>query len=127
MTEAYGRKVTFEFDGVVYKAREKSLTIDGEPVNVSDDHDDGVQRLLAEDAEKSVSIELSGIYKEATLRELKLTNATQAAGTLTYVDEGTTIAGTFNLGSYSEGQPYNEAITYTANFMSTGAVTAGTV
>jgi predicted secreted protein len=127
MTAEYGRKVRFEWDGTTYKAREKNLTVGGEPVNITDDHDSGWQTLLEEDGEKSVTIELTGVYKDPTLREAKINGPTQASGTLTYEEEGKTITGTFNLGEYSEGQPYNEAITYTANFMSTGTVTAGTV
>jgi predicted secreted protein len=127
MSENYGRNVTFEWGDVTYKAREKNLTIDGEPANITDDHDDGIQRLLEEDSELAVTIELTGIYKVATLREAKLNKDTREEGTLTYVDEGTTISGTFNLGAYSEGQPYDDAITYTASFMSTGPVVPGTV
>ena len=127
MAAGYGREITFAWNSVTYKAREKSLTINGEPANITDDGDSGWQTLLDEDAEKSVQIELSGIYKVATLREAKINGIVQAAGTLTYVTEAKTITGTFNLGNYSEGQPYNEAITYTASFMSSGAVTAGVV
>lgn len=127
MASVYGRDLTFEWNSVTYKAREKSLTINGEPANITDDGDSGWQVLLDADAEKSVTIELSGIYKVATLREAKINGTVQATGTLTYVSEGKTITGTFNLGNYSEGQPYNEAITYTASFMSSGAITAGTV
>jgi predicted secreted protein len=125
--EAYGRKVTFEWGGVTYKAREKNLTIDGEPANVTDDGDNGIQTLLEEDSELAVGIELTGIYKVATLRTAKLAGNVQETGTLTYVDEGATITGTFNLGAYSEGMPYEDAITYSASFMSSGPVTTGTV
>lgn len=127
MAAGYGRNVTFVWNSTTYKAREKSLTINGEPANITDDGDSGWQTLLSEDAEKSVQIELSGIYKVPTLRESKINGTVQAAGTLTYTGEGKTITGTFSLAGYSEGQPYNEAITYTATFMSSGAVTAGTV
>jgi predicted secreted protein len=124
MSADYGRNVVFTWDGVAVKAREKSLTIDGEAANVTDDGDSGWQVLLDEDAEVSVSIELTGVYKDPVFREAKIAGTIQETATLTYAD-GRTITGTFNLGSYSEGQPYNDAITYTASFMSTGPVTAG--
>jgi predicted secreted protein len=127
MASGYGRNVTFVWNSVTYKAREKSISVNGEPSNITDDGDSGWQTLLDADAEKSVNIELSGIYKVPTLRESKINGTVQAAGTLTYTDEGKTITGTFNLANYSEGAPYNEAITYTASFMSSGVVTAGTV
>jgi predicted secreted protein len=116
MASEYGRKVILLWDtSPILGVREKSLTINGEAVNVTSDEDDGIQILLAEDAERSVTIELSGVTKDAILRAAKLAggSALRKAITLTYTD-GAEIA---------EGQPYNEAITFTATLMSTGAVT----
>ncbi len=125
MAAEYGRKVTFTWDTApIAGVREKSLSVNGEPVNVTSDEDDGVQVLLSEDAEKSVQIELSGVTKDAVLRQAKLDGGAslQADVSLTY-DDGGEISGTFQLGPYSEGQPYNEAVTFTATLMSTGPVT----
>lgn len=125
MAGNYGRKVTLEWGASsLLGVREKSLSVNGEPVNVTSDEDDGVQVLLSEDAEKSVQIELSGVTKDDVLRKAKLDGgaALQEEVTMTYPD-GATISGTFQLGPYSEGQPYNEAITFTATLMSTGPVT----
>jgi predicted secreted protein len=125
MASEYGRAVAFTWDtSPVLGVREKSLTVNGEPVNVTSDEDDGVQVLLAEDAETSVQIELSGVTKDTVFRAAKLTGgeSLQADVSLTYSDGGE-IAGTFQLGPYSEGQPYNEAVTFTATLMSTGPVT----
>src|SRR6056297_2319946 len=111
MAAEYGRKVAFTWDSSsVLGVREKSLTINGEPVNVTSDEDSGVQRLLGEDAETSVQIELSGVTKDSILREAKIAGGAslQADVSLTYTDTGE-LAGTFHLGAYSEGQPYNEA------------------
>jgi len=124
MASEYGRKVVFTWDTApILGVREKSLSVNGEAVNVTSDEDDGVQMLLAEDAETSVQIELSGVTKDNILRTAKMAGgaALQADVTLTYSDGGA-IAGTFQLGPYSEGQPYNEAVTFTASLMSTGAV-----
>lgn len=125
MAAEYGRAVDFTWDSSpVLGVREKSLTVNGEPVNVTSDEDDGVQVLLSEDAETSVQIELSGVTKDAVFKEAKLAGGTalQATAELTYTDGGV-LSGTFQLGPYSEGQPYNEAVTFTATLMSTGAVT----
>ena len=124
MASEYGRKVVFTWDTApIFGVREKSLSVNGEAVNVTSDEDDGVQMLLAEDAETSVQIELSGVTKDNILRTAKMAGgaALRADVTLTYSDGGTTV-GTFQLGPYSEGQPYNEAVTFTASLMSTGAV-----
>lgn len=123
MAGEYGRKVQFMWDDAeIEGVREKSLTIDGEPANVTSDEDDGWQVLLEEDAERSVSIELSGVTKDTILRDAKLNGPLRATATLTY-SNGYTISGEFQLAGYSEGQPYNEAVTFTATLMSTGPVT----
>jgi len=125
MASEYGRKVILLWDtAAILGVREKSLSVNGEAVNVTSDEDDGVQILLAEDAETSVQVELSGVTKDNILRTAKMAGgaALRADALLTYSDGGT-IAGTFQIGAYSEGQPYNEAVTFSASLMSTGVVT----
>lgn len=124
----YGRKVTFTWGGnAIDGVREKNLSLNGEQANVSSDEDDGVRHLLAEDDEFSVDFELSGVTKSSVLRVAKISGTIQEAVVITYPN-GDTISGTFNLGAYSEGQPYNDATTFTATLHSTGDVTytAGT-
>lgn len=119
----YGRQVTFTWDGdAIDGVREKSLTLNGEQANVSSDEDDGVRHLLAEDDEFSVDFELSGVTKSNVLRAAKLNGAIQETLVITYPN-GDEITGTFNLGAYSEGQPYNDATTFSATLHSTGDVT----
>lgn len=125
MAAEYGREVAFTWNASpVNGVREKSLSINGEPVNVTSDEDSGIQTLLDLDAELGVTIELSGVTKDTILRTAKLTGgaALQETVTLTY-DNGDALSGTFHLGNYTEGQPYNDAVTFTATLMSTGAVT----
>lgn len=125
MAGEYGRKVELQWGSAsLLGVREKSLSVNGEPVNVTSDEDDGVQILLTEDAETSVQIELSGVTKDDVLRDAKISGgaALQETVTLTYTDGGI-LTGTFHLGPYSEGQPYNEAVTFSATLMSTGPVT----
>jgi predicted secreted protein len=124
----YGRKVKFEWDGdEIEGIREKSLTLNGEQANVSSDEDDGVRHLLAEDDEFSIDFELSGVTKSSVLRVAKINGNIQEEVTITYPN-GDEIKGTFNLGAYTEGQPYNDATTFSATLHSTGDVTftAGT-
>ena len=125
MAAEYGRDVGFTWaDAAILGVREKSLTIDGEPVNVTSDEDLGIQILLDDDAEKAVTIELSGVTKDTVLRAAKISGgaALQETAELTY-DNGDVLSGTFHLGAYSEGQPYNDAVTFTATLMSNGPVT----
>jgi predicted secreted protein len=122
MAAGYGRNVAFTWEGsAINGVREKSLTVDGEPVNVTSDEDNGIQVLMEEDAELAVKIELSGVTKEDTLRAAKLSGNTRGAATLTY-ETGGALSGTFQLSAYSEGQVYNDAITFSVTLMSTGPV-----
>jgi len=123
MAAIYGRKVTLQWGSTTIPGvREKGLTINGEAVNVTSDDDSGIQVLLSEDAEQSHEISLSGVSKSFALREAKAAGLIQEMVTLTYPD-GYVITGTFNLGSYTEGIPYNEAVTFDATLSSTGPVT----
>jgi predicted secreted protein len=125
MAAEYGREVGFTWAAApILGVREKSLTIAGEPVNVTSDEDNGIQTLLDIDAEVGVTIELSGVTKDTILREAKLSGgaALQQTAVLTY-DNGDTLSATFHLAQYGEGQPYNDAVTFTATLMSTGAIT----
>lgn len=122
MAAEYGRKVTFTWGGSpVLGVREKGFAINGEAANVTSDEDSGIQTLLDEDAEVSHEITLSGVTKDTILREAKASGAIQAEVVMTW-QNGYTITGTFNIGSYSEGLPYNEAITFDTTLMSTGLV-----
>ena len=123
MAAFYGRAVDFVWNALpVLGIREKGITINGEAVNVTSDEDDGIQYLLSTDAERSWEISISGVCKDAIFRVAKASGAIQDTVLITYPD-GATIAGTFNLASYSEGIPYNEAVTFQATLQSTGPVT----
>lgn len=122
MAGYYGRDVAFAWNALpVLGIREKGITINGEAVNVTSDEDDGIQYLLNTDAERSWEIAISGVTKDAIFRVAKASGAIQDTVLITYPD-GATIAGTFNLASYSEGIPYNEAVTFQATLQSTGPV-----
>src|SRR5690554_280622 len=123
MAEILGRKVTVSIDSVVRAtARTKSLTIANEAVDVTSDGDDGIQRFLNEMGQKSVEVSVEGMFDSAdeTLPDLALGNDLIVPVELDY---GTyTIAGDFFMNSYSEGQTYNDATTFSATFASSGAV-----
>jgi predicted secreted protein len=122
MAEQLGRKVSISVGGaVVATARTKSLNINNSAINVTSDGDDGIQRILAEPGEKAVEVSVDGLAIDATLADVALSSSLTVAIVFDY---GTyTISGNFFMGSYSESLPYNEAITFSASFSSTGAVT----
>ena len=102
--------------------QEKSLSINGEAIDVSSDDSDGWRDLLAEPGQRSVDLSVSGISKDALFR----TKAFAADRTLPleieYAD-GSIISGTFYLASYKETGPYKDAMTFEAELQSTAVVT----
>jgi hypothetical protein len=116
----YGRKVKFEWNGAeIPGVREKSFSVNGEAANVTSDEDQGVQFLLDEDAEASIEQGLSGVTKSTVFRAAKLAGDIQGEATITYPN-GDVLVVTMNIGTYSEGQPYNEAVTFDTTLQSTG-------
>jgi predicted secreted protein len=126
MAEQLGRKVTVSVGGdVVATARTTSMTVNNESVNITSAGDDGVRRLMDEPGEKSVEITLDGLYTDESLYDLAQGASLLTAVVLTY--ETYTLTGDFFLASYNEGQPYNEAITFSATLQSSGAVAKAAV
>lgn len=126
MAKRLGRKVTISINGsVVAVARTKSLTINNEPVNVTTEGDAGIQQLLDEPGEKSVEVSVEGIGDQETFIVKALSNDLVEAVIFNY---GTfTVTGDFFQASYNEGLPYNDAITFSASYQSTGAVVKAAV
>lgn len=126
MAEQLGRKVILKLDGTaIANARTKNLTINNSSVNITTGDDSGIQALLDEYGEKSVEISVDGIAVDTVL--LDLANGTTPTASLVFDYTTYTITGTFFLTSYSEGQPYNDAVTFSASFSSSGAVVKAAV
>jgi predicted secreted protein len=119
-----GRQITFTWDGAeILGCREKGLTINGEPVDVSSDEDDGWRTLLEDIAgETKVDISISGVTKDRVLRVASLSAARSKTAVFTWPN-GDTLTATFFLSSYDEKQPYKDAVTFDAKFASSGIVT----
>lgn len=102
--------------------REKSITMNGEPVDVTDSNSDGWREVLSEPGEHQIEISVSGIIKDDALRQAWFgTTARQNSLELEYPD-GATITGEFFLSSYAETGPYNNATTFEATFVSSGVI-----
>lgn len=119
-----GRDIDFEWNSAaILGVREKGITLNGEPINVTSDEDNGWQLLLANiSAEDSVEISLSGVIKDERLRTDWFARTRTRTAEITY-PTGSVLTGTFMLSSYSESGPYNDATTFEATLMSSGAVT----
>lgn len=124
MAEMLGRKVTVSVGGTpIATARTKNLTINNAPINVTSDGDDGIQRMLADPGEKSIELSIEGLYEGSSLMDIAL-NGTLLQEVI--LDYGTyTLEGDFFMSAYTEGQPYNEAVTFSATLASSGAIVKG--
>ena len=128
MTGTLGRQVNFFFGGNspadrILGVREKSVECNGEAINVTSDEDGGVRVLLENlSAEDEVNITVSGVIKDTRLKEAWFNNQRTQPIALNY-PAGAILAGTFYMSSYKEGAPYKDAVTFEAQFQSSGAVT----
>ncbi len=101
----------------------------GESIDVTDRDSSGIVELLAAVKTQQITLEVEGIAKDATLRDIAFDTA--AAKLLTDITFAfadalaakDTIAGNFFLTSYEEGNPHDDAATFKASFVSSGAWT----
>ena len=125
MAETYGagRKLKVKWNATLLAGvREKSVKMNGEPINITVGEDDGWQHLLADAGENSVSISVSGLHKDHVLKGDFIAGTRTRAIEVSWPD-GTTVTGSFFLQSYSESGPYKDATTFEAEFVSAGTVT----
>lgn len=108
---------------VVAAVRTKSITINREPIDVTNDDSDAWRTLLATIGSRSVDISVEGVVEltddtfivDAMAETLDLY-------TVAWTD-GRTIAATFQLGSYEESGSNDGELTYSASLASSGVVT----
>lgn len=123
-----GRKIKFYWGGdppmeEIAGVREKSVTCNGEPVDVTADDSSNWRELLTdESAQDQVDISISGVTKDAKLKEDWFNGNRSQAFSIVYPDGGE-LAGTGYLMSYADTGPYNDATTFEAEIQSTGPVT----
>jgi predicted secreted protein len=124
MTAAAGRQVDFEWGGTpLLGVREKNVSLNGEPINVTSDEDSGWRTLIPDvPNENAVEISLSGVSKDTRLKTDWFAGTRTRTGVFTYPN-GDVLSGTFMISSFSEGIPYNDAITFECALQSHGVVT----
>lgn len=109
---------------VIAGVRTKTVTINGEPIDVTTDDDSGFRTLLADPATRSIDLSVEGITKDDTLRAIVAGAGPQLLTDITIeYPDGSVIAGDFYLVSVEESGEYQDAVTFTASLQSSGAFT----
>lgn len=124
MSANAGREVDFLWNGLpLLGVREKNIAFNGEPINVTSDEDQGWRTLIPDVAnENQIDITLSGVTKDTRLKTDWFAMTRTRTASFTYPN-GDVITGTFMISAFSEGVPYNDAITFECTLQSTGEVT----
>lgn len=114
---------------VIMGIRTATLDWSGESIDVTTGEDAGVRLLLEASAQEQIDMPIEGIMKEELLRDITFGASedrilTDIGITWPITDPANTtpatLTGNFRLSSYSEGAPYNEAITFSATLESSG-------
>ena len=127
MTAGVGRNVTLTWGGSgISGVKEKSLSLNNEPIDITSDDDAGWRNILGTPGQKQVELKVSGVTKDRDLMADWFLSALTQAVMLTY-ENGATIAGQFFLSEYSDKGNFKDAVSFDATLMSTGAIvyTAG--
>lgn len=128
MAAGKGNKITVSFDGTLIAGlREKGISIEGEPIDITDDNSNGWRELLSDPAQRQVTISCSGVHKDETILATLFSSDLDKAVVITYTDTSSTITGTFFITGYQKTGTYNDAITYSFELHSSGEVTYTTV
>lgn len=133
MAAQKGRNVLLKYNSTgstyvtVGGAREATLTISNEPVDITNSDDAGIRKLLEGAGVNSVSVKLQGVYVEdAAATAIRTDASTNAHRNFQFVMPGTvtkTYQGSFMVASFEEAGSYNGAATYNLTLESAGAVT----
>lgn len=109
--------------------RTKTVSYTGTSVDITSGEDDGYRLLLGESGRKTLDISVEGVEKDAVLRDLAIGGGDVMFEDFElewYLNDPTNtvkakVSGTFRMENYEQGQPYEEEITFSANFVSSGA------
>lgn len=127
MPGTIGRKIALTWGGAaVQGCRQKNITVAGAPIDLTADEDNGWRTLLDNEAgQYEVGVSISGVTKSRALLSDWFNGNRTKALVLTYPD-GATLSGNFFLASYKDNGPYQDAVTFDADLVSSGPVTFST-
>jgi TP901-1 family phage major tail protein len=105
--------------------RSTSITMNDEPVDVTNKDSSGVRTLLAQGGVNSMTVSGSGVFTDVTA-DATLRTAFNAASFSSYqivIPDFGTYTGTFMIASLEYAGEYNGEVTYSVTLESAGAVT----
>lgn len=121
-----GRKVRISRDAVaIVGARTDSVTLNNEPIDATDKDDLGWRTMIADVATRTVSCEVEGVLKDATLLGISAGVTSALIEACEVEIEGiATFSGDFYLQNISLGAEQADAVTFTATLENSGVTTA---
>ncbi len=122
-----GRSVRISRNGVsVVGARTDSVTINNEPLDITDKDDSGWRTMLADVGLRSVSCEVEGVLKDATLISdaTGTPTSTLLRSCVVTISGLGTLTGDFYLNSLQLGAEQDGVVTFTATLESSAGMTA---
>lgn len=127
MAKQMGRKITISRGGSpaepIANVRTKTVSINREPVDATDDDSNGWRELLGEPGQSELNMTVEGVFASDTiLSEALDTSSGLVAHTLEF-DDGATIEGDFFLATFELTGEYNGVATYSFELQSSGEVT----
>lgn len=102
--------------------RTKSLSLNGEGVDVTQDDANGWQTFISTLGQRSVELSVDGIAIDEVLVADWFAGTILQSASLVF-QSGAIVAGTFLMPTVSIGAPYNEGVTFEATLQSSGVVT----
>ena len=123
MRAQVGRKILLKRDGTVLAGvRTKSVAINREAIDITNDDDIGFRNLLAEPGERQVDLTVSGITVNSILRDASFEDPAVLEDLSLEYPDGSKIEGDFFLASYTENAEYNDAVSFDATLNSAGVI-----
>ncbi len=125
MTAISGRKVRVKRGSTaIAGARSDSITINNEPIDITDKDDAGWRTMLADVGVRSIDCEVEGILTDSTFLALAVGTASSLLEAYTLEVDGIgDFSGNFFLASFAVTGEQADATTFTASIQSSGTIT----
>lgn len=122
MAAAKGRELLVKRgSSVIAGIRTKSISFNGEPIDVTTDDDSGFRTMLDDAGTYAIDMSFDGITKDNDLRGVVLVGGSLMLNDVSIeYPNGDTLSGDFFLASLEESGTYNDAITFSGSLQSSG-------